>query len=63
MNMRGIDKNYQARLLLGSDCDDLDGKGSTCSGAKMIAAVHRLCPRKDIERKLLYKNAKRVFRI
>jgi len=29
----------------------------------MIAAIRRLSPTKDIQRKLLYKNAKRVFRI
>ena len=29
----------------------------------MIAAIRRLSPSKDIERKLLYENAKRVFRI
>jgi len=29
----------------------------------MIAAIRRLSPSKDLERKLLYKNAKRVFRL
>ena len=30
---------------------------------QMIAAIRRLSPSKDVERKLLYRNAKRVFRI
>jgi hypothetical protein len=29
----------------------------------MIAAIRRLSPTRDIQRKLLYQNAKRVFRI
>jgi predicted TIM-barrel fold metal-dependent hydrolase len=30
---------------------------------EMIATIRRLSPTKDIQRKLLYGNAKRVFRI
>ena len=32
-------------------------------GAKTIAAVRRLAPSKKIERKLLYDNAKKMFRL
>lgn len=60
---RGFIQRHQDKLMFGSDCNDLDGKGSKCSGAGMIAAVRRLSPSKDIERKLLYRNAKRVFSI
>jgi predicted TIM-barrel fold metal-dependent hydrolase len=56
-------QRHQDKLVFGSDCNDLDGQGSKCSGAQMIAAVRRLSPSKEIERKLLYRNAKRVFRI
>jgi predicted TIM-barrel fold metal-dependent hydrolase len=56
-------RRHQDKLLYGSDCNDQDGHGSKCSGAGMIAAIRRLSPTKDIQRKLLYKNAKRVFRI
>jgi predicted TIM-barrel fold metal-dependent hydrolase len=56
-------RRHQDKLLYGSDCNDLDGQGSKCTGAQMIAAVRRLSPNKDIERKLLYRNARRVFRI
>jgi predicted TIM-barrel fold metal-dependent hydrolase len=56
-------KRHEDKLLYGSDCNDLEGKGSKCSGAQMIAAVRRLAPSKDVARKLLYRNAKRAFRI
>ena len=56
-------QRHQDKLAFGSDCNDLDGHGSKCSGAQMIAAVRRLSPSKEIERKLLYRNAKRMFRI
>jgi len=55
-------RRHQDKLLYGSDCNDLDGQGSKCSGAQMIAAIHRLSSTKGIQRKLLYRNAKRVFR-
>jgi len=60
---RGFIQRHQDKLLFGSDCNDLDGHGSKCSGAGMIAAVRRLSPSKDVERKLLYRNAKRVFKV
>ena len=56
-------QRHQDKLLYGSDCNDLVGQGAKCSGAQMIAAIRRLSPSKDIERKLLYQNAKGVFRI
>ncbi len=56
-------RRHQDKLLYGSDCNDHDGQGSKCSGAQMIAAVRRLSPTKDTARKLLYQNARRVFRI
>jgi predicted TIM-barrel fold metal-dependent hydrolase len=56
-------QRHQDKLLYGSDCNDLVGTGAKCSGAQMIAAIRRLSPSKEIARKLLYQNAKRVFRI
>lgn len=55
-------QRHQAKLLYGSDCNDWVGTGSACQGAQTIAAVRRLAPSKVIERKLLYDNAKRLFR-
>lgn len=60
---RGFFKRHQDKLLYGSDCADAVGKGNACDGAKIIDAVRRLSESKKIERKLLYKNAKKLFRI
>ena len=54
---------HRDKLLFGSDCNDRDGGGPNCLGAQIIAAIRRLAPDSQIERKLLYENAKRVFRL
>jgi predicted TIM-barrel fold metal-dependent hydrolase len=60
---RGFFERHQDKLLYGSDCADSVGKGDECDGAKIIAAVRKLSPSKKVERKLLYKNAKKLFRL
>ena len=54
---------HRDKLLFGSDCSDRDGGGPNCLGARIIAAIRRLAATRQIERKLLYENAKRVFRL
>jgi len=54
---------HRDKLLFGSDCSDRDGGGPACLGAQIIAAVRRLAPSREIERQLLYGNAKRLFRL
>ena len=54
---------HQDKLLYGSDCSDEDGAGEKCIGAETIRAIRRLSADKQIERKLLYENAKRLFRL
>ena len=54
---------HQNKLLYGSDCNDHIGSGEKCQGAQIIAAIRRLSANKQIERKLLYGNAKRVLRL
>jgi predicted TIM-barrel fold metal-dependent hydrolase len=54
---------HQNKLLFGSDCDDRDGGGPDCLGARIIAAVRRLAADRRIERKLLYENAQTLFRL
>jgi len=49
--------------MYGSDCNDHEGAGPKCQGAQTIAAVRRFAPNQKIERKLLYGNAKRLFRL
>ncbi len=54
---------HQDKLVFGSDCTDVEGMGTKCSGSQTIAAVRRLVPDKKIQQKLFCKNAVRVFRI
>ena len=60
---RGFMERHQDKLLYGSDCNDHVGSGETCQGAQTIAALRRLAASQAIQRKLLYGNAKRVFRL
>jgi uncharacterized protein len=60
---KGFMLRHQDKLLYGSDCNDTLGRGPSCSGAQMIAAVRRLAPSKAIERKLLFENARRLLKI
>lgn len=60
---RGFLDRHQDKLLYGSDCADAVGTGDVCDGARIIAAVRRLAPDKKVERKLLYRNAKKLFRL
>ncbi len=54
---------HQDKLVFGSDCSDPDGTGPKCQGAQTIATIRRLAANKTIERKLLYENAKKLFRL
>ena len=53
---------HQDKLVFGSDCSDHEGSGEKCQGSQTIAAVRRLAATKEIERKLLCVNAKKLFR-
>lgn len=57
-------ERHQDKLVYGSDCEDPCGLASSgCAGALDIAEVRKLVPDKKIERKLLYENAKKLFRL
>ncbi|MEJ7829221.1 MAG: amidohydrolase [Segetibacter sp.] len=57
-------ERHQDKLIFGSDCEDRHGLSSSgCTGAKDIAEVRKLAASKKIERKLLYENAKKLFRL
>ncbi len=61
---RAFFTRHQDKLIYGSDCADADGLvPELCQGAQTIAAVRKLSATKQIERKLLYENAKKLFRI
>lgn len=60
---RGFLDRHQNKILYGSDCDDRVGMGTACSGSQTIAAIRKLAPNKAAERKILFENAKKLFRI
>src|SRR5580704_11002855 len=60
---RDFIQRHQNKLLYGSDCNDSIGRGPACSGAGTIAAVRKYSTNKSIERKLLYENARKMFRL
>ena len=60
---RNFLRRHQDKLLYGSDCADITGDVKDCDGARIIAAIRKLSPTKKVERKLLYKNAMKLFRI
>jgi predicted TIM-barrel fold metal-dependent hydrolase len=60
---RGFIERHQDRMMFGSDCPDPAGVSPTCTGASMISAIRRLSPSKAVERKLLYDNAQKLFKL
>ncbi|MEO8962934.1 MAG: amidohydrolase, partial [Ginsengibacter sp.] len=58
-------ERHQDKLIYGSDCDDTSGLASSldCSGALDIEEIRKLVPNKKIQRKLLYENSKKLFRL
>jgi uncharacterized protein len=54
---------HQDKLLFGSDCNDTVGEGTQCQGAQILAAIRKLSPSKEIERKILHGNAKKLLRL
>jgi predicted TIM-barrel fold metal-dependent hydrolase len=60
---RGFLERHQDKLVFGSDCIDHIGHGLACTGWSTIQVVRQLSSSKTIERKLLYENAKRLYRL
>ena len=60
---RGFLERHQDKLMYGSDCGDPVGRRPDCRGAEAIATIRRLSPTKEIERKVLYENAKELLRL
>jgi predicted TIM-barrel fold metal-dependent hydrolase len=54
---------HRDKLVFGSDCSCSDGGGPKCLGSQIIGAIRRLAADRQIERKLLYQNAKTLFRL
>ena len=60
---RGFFDRHQDKILYGSDCADHLGRGPGCQGAGTIAMIRKLAPNKVAERKILWENGKKLFRI
>jgi predicted TIM-barrel fold metal-dependent hydrolase len=60
---RDFVSRHRDKLVFGSDCNDRNGGGPDCLGARIIAAVRRLAPDHAVERQLLHGNAKKLFRL
>lgn len=60
---QGFLARHQDKLLYGSDCVDRLGRGPGCQGAQTLATIRKLVPDKTAERKILWENAQRVFRL
>jgi predicted TIM-barrel fold metal-dependent hydrolase len=56
-------KRHQDRLIYGSDCDDIAGAGTKCSGSQQLGAVRRLSPDASATRKMLYGNAAQLLNL
>lgn len=60
---RAFLERHQDKLMFGSDCNDAFGEPSVCSGARQLAQIREFASTKAIERKLLFENAKKLFRL
>jgi len=56
-------KRHQDKLIFGSDCNDLIGRGPSCIGARTIEIIRRLIPERATQDKLFSKNARRIIHI
>lgn len=56
-------KRHQDRLIYGSDCDDVLGRGAKCSGSQQLALVRRLSADAAATHKILYANAARILKL
>lgn len=60
---RGFIQRHEDKLLYGSDCSEGTGRAPLCFAARTIAAIRRLAPSKEVERKILYGNAKKLLKL
>lgn len=56
-------ERHQDKILYGSDCNDHFGRGPGCQGARTIEAIRKLAPNKAVERKILFENSRKLFRL
>lgn len=54
---------HQDKLLFGSDCQDVEGRGANCVGSQIMSMIRKHCASKTAERKILFENSKRLLRL
>jgi uncharacterized protein len=62
-HFRGFIRRHADKLLYGTDCSEGTGRAPTCFAARTLEAIRRLSPGKEVERKILYENARRVLKL
>lgn len=60
---RAFMARHQDKLMFGSDCVDKTGAVLDCSGTRQIAQIREFSPNKAAERKILFGNAQKLFRL
>lgn len=55
-----LDRHHK-KLFYGSDCNDKDGQGNTCSGSRQLAMVRKLVKDPKKQQAILFGNANRVI--
>ena len=60
---RGFIIRHQDKLMYGSDCSEGTGRAPVCFAARTMAAIRKLSPSKDVERKILSENARRLLKL
>ena len=58
----GFLERHQHKLLFGSDCPDKEGRGANCLGAQILATVRQSSGSKQVERQILFENARQLLR-
>lgn len=62
-HFRSFLQRHGDKLMFGSDCSEGTGRAPVCFAARTLDAVRRLSPNKEVERKILYANAKRLLKL
>jgi predicted TIM-barrel fold metal-dependent hydrolase len=59
----GFFQRHQNKLVFGSDCQDIEGRGANCVGSQIIGVVRQYASSKVVERKILFENAKSLLKL
>ena len=59
----GFLERHQQKLLFGSDCRDKEGRGANCLGAQILATVRQYAGSKQVERQILFENARLLLKL